>query len=65
VQTSGETLQEVAATVKKLTHRALAGISLAVVQTEAAHGFIYSVRDREVKQHLLMGGDRNLKGALN
>jgi hypothetical protein len=30
------------------------------IQREAAHAFVDGVRDREVKQHLLMGGDRSL-----
>jgi hypothetical protein len=35
------------------------------IQTEAAHAFIDGIRDREVKQHLLLGGDRTLNEALN
>jgi hypothetical protein len=35
------------------------------IQREAAHAFINRVRDWEVKQHLLMDGDRLLKEALN
>jgi hypothetical protein len=65
VQTSGETLQEFAAAVEQLAHRALVGLPLAFIQTEASHAFIDGVRDRELKQHLLMGGDRNLNEALN
>jgi len=65
VQVSGETLQEFAAAVEQLAHRAFVGLPVAFVQTEAADSFIDSVRDREVKQHLLMGGDRTLNEALN
>jgi hypothetical protein len=65
VQASGETLQEFAAAVEQLAHRALVGLPVGYIQTEAAHSFIDGVRDREVKQHLLLGGDRSLNEALN
>jgi hypothetical protein len=65
VQTSGETLQEFAAAVEHLAHRAIVGLPVGYIQTEAAHAFSDVVRDREVKQHLLMGGDRTLNEALN
>jgi len=55
VQTSGETLQEFAAALEQLAHRALVGLPVAFIQTEAAHAFINRVRDWEVKQYLLMG----------
>jgi hypothetical protein len=64
-QASGETLQEFAAAVEQLVHRAFVGLPVAFIQAEAAHSFIDGVRDREVKQHLLMGGDRTLNEALN
>jgi hypothetical protein len=35
------------------------------MQTEATHAFVDGVRGQEVKQHLLMGGDRSLNEALN
>jgi hypothetical protein len=54
VQTSGEMLQEFATAVEQLAHRTFVGLPLAFIQTEAAHSFIDGVRDREVKQHLLM-----------
>jgi hypothetical protein len=41
------------------------GLPVTFIQTEATHSFIDGVRDREVKQHLLMGGDRTLNEALN
>jgi hypothetical protein len=63
VQTSGEILQEFAAAVEQLAHQAL-GLSVSFIQTEAAQAFIDGVRDREVKQHLLMGGDRTLNEEL-
>jgi hypothetical protein len=65
VQTGGETLQEFAAAVEQLVHRVLVGLPIGYIQTEAAHAFINGIRDREVKQHLLMGGDRTLNEALN
>jgi hypothetical protein len=65
VQTGGKTLQEFAGAVKQLAHRALVGLPEGHIQTEAAHAFIDGIRDREVKQHLLMGGDRTLNEALN
>jgi hypothetical protein len=65
VQTSGETLQEFAAAVEQLAHRALVGLPLAFIQTEAAHAYIDGVRDWAVKLHPLMGGDQNINQALN
>jgi hypothetical protein len=44
--------------VEQLAHRALVELLVGYIQTEAAHAFINGIRDREVKQHLLMGGDR-------
>jgi hypothetical protein len=32
---------------------------------EATHAFLNGVRDQEVKQHLLMGGDRSHQKAIN
>jgi hypothetical protein len=49
VQTGGETLQEFAAAVEQLAHRALVGLPADHIQTEAAHAFIDGIRDREVK----------------
>jgi hypothetical protein len=65
VQASGETLQEFAAAIEQLAHRAFVGLPVTFVQTEAAHSFIDGVREREVKQHLLRGGHRTLNEALN
>jgi hypothetical protein len=65
VQMSSETLQEFAAAVEQLAHRALVGLPVGYIQMEAAHACIDGVRDREVKQHLLMGGDRTLNEAFN
>jgi hypothetical protein len=65
VQTSGEILQEFAAAVEQLAHRALVELPVGHIQTEAVHAFINGIRDREVKQHLLMSGDRTLNEALN
>jgi hypothetical protein len=65
VHTGGETLQEFAAAVEQLAHRAFVGLPEGHIQTEAAQAFIDGIRDREVKQYLLMGGDRTLNEALN
>ena len=65
VQTSGETLKEFAAAIDQLAHRAFVELIVAFVQTVAAHYFIDGVQDREVKQHLLMGGDTIINEALN
>jgi hypothetical protein len=48
-----------------LTHWALVILPVEFIQKEASHAFIDRVRDRELKQHLLMGGDRLLIKALN
>ena len=64
MQASGETLQEFAAAVEQLAHRAFVGLPVAFIQAQAVHSFIDGVGDREVKQHLLMGGDRTLNEAL-
>jgi hypothetical protein len=58
-------LQEFAAAVEQLAHRAFVGLPEGHIQTEAAHAFIDEIRDWEVKQYLLMGGDRTLNDALN
>jgi len=48
-----------------MARRALVELPVAFIQTGAAHPFIVGLLDREVKQHLLMGGDRTLNEALN
>jgi hypothetical protein len=53
---SGETLQEFAAALEQVAHRALVGLPFAFIQKETAHDFIDGVRDWEVKQYLFMGG---------
>jgi hypothetical protein len=63
-QLIGESLQEFAAAVEQLAHRTLVGQPLDFIQREAAHTFVDGVRDREVKQHLLMDSDRSLNEAL-
>jgi hypothetical protein len=65
VQASGETLQEFAAAVEQLARRVFVGLPVAFIQAQAAYSFIDGVRDREVKQHLLTGGDRALNQVLN
>jgi len=58
-------LQDFAAAVEQLAHRALVGLPVAFFQTGAAHAFMDGIRDRELKRHLLKGGDRTLNEALN
>jgi hypothetical protein len=65
VQMRDEREQEFAAAVEQLAHRALVGLPVGFIQTDTAHAFINEVPDREVKQHLLIGGDRALNEALN
>jgi hypothetical protein len=65
VQTGGKKLQEFAAAVEQLAHRALVGLPTNHIQTEVAHAFIDGIRDRKVKQYLLMGGACALNDALN
>jgi len=57
VQESGETSQEFAAAIEQPAHQAFVGLPVAFVQTDTAQSFIDGVRDRELKQHLLMGGE--------
>jgi hypothetical protein len=64
-QLIGESLQEFAEAVEQVAHRALVGLPVEFIQREAAHTFVDGVRERQEKQHLLMGGDRSLNEALN
>jgi len=65
VHASGETLQDFAAAVEPLANRALVGLSAAFAQTESTQSFMHGIRDREVKQHLLLEDDRTLNEAFN
>jgi hypothetical protein len=65
VQTGGETLQEFVAAVEQLAYQALVGLPADHIQMEAAHSFIDGIRDREMKQHLLLAGARMFNEALN
>jgi hypothetical protein len=56
VQLIGES-QQFSAAVKKLAHRAFVGFPVDFIHREAAHAYVVKVRDGEVNQHLLMGGD--------
>jgi hypothetical protein len=62
---SGETLQELAAFVEELAHRDFVGLPVDFIQEEVANAFANRFWDREVKQHLLMGGEKSLNEALN
>jgi hypothetical protein len=55
IQLIGESQQTFAAAVEQLAHWALVGLPVDLIQREAAHIFIDGVRDRDVKQHLLIG----------
>jgi hypothetical protein len=48
VQTGGETVQEFAAAVEQLAHRAFVRLPVDHIQTEAVHAFIDGIRDRDV-----------------
>jgi hypothetical protein len=65
VQASGGTLHDFAAAVEQLAHRALVELPAAFAQTEVAQSFIHGIRDREVKQHLLLEDDWTLNVASN
>ena len=65
VQASDETLQEFAAALEQLAHRASVGLQVTFIQTEVANFFIDGIRDSEVKQSLLLGGDCHLNDALD
>jgi hypothetical protein len=54
IQLSGESLQEFVAAVKQLVHWALVRLPVDFIQREATHAFVDGVRDRKVKQHLLI-----------
>lgn len=60
----GEVVLEFATPVQQLTHREFVGLPVACIQMEATNAFIDEIRDQEVKQHLLVGGDRALNEAL-
>jgi hypothetical protein len=61
----GEFLSAFATAIEKLTHRALVGPPEHYIHKAAVHGFIDGMRDRDMKQQLLMGGERTLSKALN
>jgi uncharacterized protein YchJ len=58
-------LQDFIAAVEHLAHRALVRLSVEFIQEEATHAFVDGVRDREMKQRLLIGSGRSLKQSLN
>ena len=47
MQASEETLQDFAAAVEQLAHRAFVGLPVTFIQTEAAHSFIDGLLGRE------------------
>jgi hypothetical protein len=48
-----------------LAHRALVRLPVHFIQREAVHAFIDTVRDHELKKHILMGGNRSLNETFN
>jgi hypothetical protein len=48
-----------------LTHHTLFGLLVHYVQKEAGHAFFHRIRDQDMKQQLLMGGERTLSKALS
>lgn len=65
IQLSSEPLPEFLAAIKQLAHKTLVGLPVDFIQREAIHAFIDTVRDQELKQHLLMGSDRSLSEAFS
>jgi hypothetical protein len=49
IQLSGESLQEYVVAVEQLAHRALVGLPVDFIQSEAAHSFVDGVKGRELK----------------
>lgn len=64
-QIVGVLLMACATTIEQLTHRAHIGLPEYYIRKEAAHCFINGIRDRDMKQQLLMGGERTLSKALS
>jgi len=58
-------LQEFAATVQHVEHRALFWLSVQFIKRKAAYAFMDGVRNGEIKQHVLMGDSGFLNEALN
>jgi hypothetical protein len=63
-QVNDETLRELAAAVEQLAHRAIFGLPVTFIQSEASHA-VDGLWDRGVKQHLSLGCDQTLNDALN
>jgi predicted Ser/Thr protein kinase len=64
-QLISKSLQEFAVTIGQLAHQALVELPLHFIQREAAYAFVSRIKDREMGQHLLMGGERMLDETLN
>jgi hypothetical protein len=63
-QVSDELVQEFAAALKQLVHCALVRLPKDFIQREAACAFVDGVKDWNVKQHHLVGGERSCSEAL-
>jgi hypothetical protein len=57
-QLKGESLQEFATVLKQVAHWAPIGLPKHFIHREAAYVLVDGIRDRKVKQQLLMNGDR-------
>jgi hypothetical protein len=64
IQHVDEFLLAFATAIEKLTHRALV-VPEHYIRKAAAHGFMDGMRDRDMKQQLLVGGERTLSETLN
>jgi hypothetical protein len=63
-QLCDEFQQDITASIEHLALRALVGLPQYFIHRQAAYGFVYRVRDREVKCPLLMAGERTLDEVL-
>jgi len=62
VQVRGEAVLEFATALQQLTHREFVELPAAYIQTDATSASIDEIRDPEVKQQHLVGGDRARTG---
>lgn len=65
IQHVDEFLPAFATAIEKLTHRSLVGLPGHYIRKAAAHGFIDGMRDRDMKQQLVVGSERTLSETLN
>jgi hypothetical protein len=58
-------MQEFTASTEQLARWDFVGFPVDYIQKEAVYAFVDGFRDREVKQNLLIGGERRLNETLN